>query len=144
VQRASTGRNIDGLIAGHGKGNLKCFISNPKSAIDVVRQELLNDFSSWTDFLIDLTLQELNLMNIFDYFADTSWHGCQCYYRGQLAMVAHADQKTSGIIYHVGSSLRNPVKLTNLHDFNFRYFRKNPWINRKGARVKVKKNGHFN
>ncbi|KAI5577668.1 hypothetical protein BDE02_09G129100 [Populus trichocarpa] len=34
-------RNIDGLIAGHGKGNLKCFISNPKSAIDVIPADMV-------------------------------------------------------------------------------------------------------
>ncbi|XP_061345409.1 fatty acyl-CoA reductase 3-like [Gastrolobium bilobum] len=53
-----------------------------------------------------------------------------------VTMVAHANQP-SDIIYHVGSSVRNPVRYLNLHDYCFRYFTAKPWINKDGKPVKV-------
>ncbi|XP_021821748.1 fatty acyl-CoA reductase 3-like [Prunus avium] len=55
-----------------------------------------------------------------------------------VAMVANAN-KPSSIIYHVGSSLRNPINFLNIHSFVFRYFTKNPWIDKDGKPVKVGK-----
>lgn len=55
-----------------------------------------------------------------------------------VAMVAHANQRSSGI-YQMGSSLRNPVRYVNLQDYAFRYFTENPWINKDGKPVKVGK-----
>ncbi|XP_058779709.1 alcohol-forming fatty acyl-CoA reductase-like [Vicia villosa] len=56
-----------------------------------------------------------------------------------VAMVAHANQPSDHIIYHVGSSVRNPVRYLNLKDYGFRYFTANPWINKDGTAVKVGK-----
>ncbi|BBH05140.1 hypothetical protein Prudu_016445, partial [Prunus dulcis] len=53
-----------------------------------------------------------------------------------VAMVANAN-KSSSIIYHVGSSLRNPINFLNIHSFVFRYFTKNPWIDKDGKPVKT-------
>ena len=53
-----------------------------------------------------------------------------------MAMVAHAN-KSSWIIFHVGSSLRNPMKLTSLRHYMFRYFNGNPWISENGKSIKV-------
>ncbi|CAK7329345.1 unnamed protein product [Dovyalis caffra] len=53
-----------------------------------------------------------------------------------VAMVARAKQH-SEIIYHLGSSLRNPLKLLDLRDFSFSYFGEHPWINKDGEPVKV-------
>ncbi|XP_059314845.1 alcohol-forming fatty acyl-CoA reductase-like [Lycium ferocissimum] len=47
-----------------------------------------------------------------------------------VAMAAHADQKGSENIYHIGSSVSNPMEIINLRDFGFNYFTKNPWINK--------------
>ncbi|KAL2593830.1 hypothetical protein AAZV13_12G151200 [Glycine max] len=55
-----------------------------------------------------------------------------------VAMVAHANQP-SDIIYHVGSSVVNPVMYLNLRDYSVRYFTEKPWINRDGKPVKVGK-----
>lgn len=55
-----------------------------------------------------------------------------------VAMVAHANQP-SDIIYHVGSSVRNPVRYLNLQDYGLRYFTAKPWINKDGTPVKVGK-----
>ncbi|KAJ9699472.1 hypothetical protein PVL29_008186 [Vitis rotundifolia] len=54
------------------------------------------------------------------------------------AMAAHANQPCE-VIYQVGSSIKNPVRYSNLQDFGFRYFTKNPWINKDGKAVKVGK-----
>ncbi|KAL4312409.1 hypothetical protein GQ457_01G038530 [Hibiscus cannabinus] len=51
-----------------------------------------------------------------------------------LAMVAAASN-----IYHVGSSMRNPVKYCHVQDFSFRYFSNNPWIDKDGKPVIVGK-----
>ncbi|RYR55045.1 hypothetical protein Ahy_A06g030296 [Arachis hypogaea] len=53
-----------------------------------------------------------------------------------VAMVAHA-YHPSDAIYHVGSSVRNPVRYANLQDYVVRYFTAKPWINRDGTPVKV-------
>ncbi|GLT48751.1 hypothetical protein SLA2020_223590 [Shorea laevis] len=57
-----------------------------------------------------------------------------------MAMWAHAHQCSNNIkIYHVSSSLRNPLNISNLHDFVFRYFTQNPWIKKKGKPVWITK-----
>jgi len=55
-----------------------------------------------------------------------------------VSMVAHANQP-SDIIYHVGSSVANPVRYLNFRDYSVRYFREKPWINKEGKPVKVGK-----
>ncbi|KAF5744862.1 fatty acyl-CoA reductase 3-like [Tripterygium wilfordii] len=57
-----------------------------------------------------------------------------------IAMVAHANQTQSiQIVYHVGSSLRNPLTLSNIHKFTKCYFHTNPLINKNGKPIKVNK-----
>lgn len=56
-----------------------------------------------------------------------------------VAMVAHAKQLSDANIYHVGSSLRNPVTLVSILDYGFVYFTKKPWINKQGKPIKVSK-----
>ncbi|KAA8550181.1 hypothetical protein F0562_001865 [Nyssa sinensis] len=55
-----------------------------------------------------------------------------------MAIVVHANE-SSKIIYHVGSSVRNPIRHANLEDFISRYFTRNPWIDRNGKPIKVGK-----
>lgn len=55
-----------------------------------------------------------------------------------VAMVAHANQPCD-IIYHVGSSVRNPVRNSILQEMGFRYFSQKPWIDKNGKPVKVSK-----
>ncbi|KAK1586728.1 hypothetical protein Q3G72_005532 [Acer saccharum] len=56
------------------------------------------------------------------------------------AMVAKACQHFSDpIIYHVSSSMRNAVKLSNIRDIGYRYFTKNPLNNKNGKAIKVDK-----
>lgn len=53
-----------------------------------------------------------------------------------VAITAHANEP-SDIIYHVGSSVRNPVRYQNLQDYGLSYFTAKPWINKDGTAVKV-------
>ncbi|RDY01931.1 Fatty acyl-CoA reductase 3, partial [Mucuna pruriens] len=53
------------------------------------------------------------------------------------AMVAHANHPCDNIIYHVGSSLANPVRYHNLKDYSFKYFKAKPYVNKKGKPIKV-------
>lgn len=54
-----------------------------------------------------------------------------------VAMVAHANVGDDNIIYHVGSSVRNPIRYCNLRDYAFRYFKSKPLRNKEGKIVKV-------
>ncbi|KAJ6422210.1 hypothetical protein OIU84_027206 [Salix udensis] len=58
-----------------------------------------------------------------------------------MAMVEYANRSTtpSEIIYHVGSSLRNPFKFSNLTELINRYFVQNPLIDKDGKPIKVGK-----
>ncbi|XP_062090581.1 probable fatty acyl-CoA reductase 4 [Humulus lupulus] len=61
-----------------------------------------------------------------------------------VAMVAHANQCFSkstknNNIYHVGSSLRNPISFSMLHQFSYSYFTKNPLISMDGKPIKITK-----
>ncbi|KAJ8440562.1 hypothetical protein Cgig2_028691 [Carnegiea gigantea] len=53
------------------------------------------------------------------------------------AMEAHANRAGDPIIYHIGSSLRHPVKFRVIHDTSYQYFTKHPWINKDGRPVIV-------
>lgn len=55
-----------------------------------------------------------------------------------VTMVAHANQP-SDRVYHVGSSVRNPLRYQNLHDYALGYFKAKPWINKDGTTVMVGK-----
>ncbi|KNA18131.1 hypothetical protein SOVF_073590 [Spinacia oleracea] len=55
-----------------------------------------------------------------------------------VAMKDHINQSKL-TVYQVGSSKRNPISLGDVHDILFRYFTKNPWINREGNTVNVRK-----
>ncbi|WRX32110.1 Fatty acyl-coenzyme A reductase [Theobroma cacao] len=54
-------------------------------------------------------------------------------------MMAHANQSCDDAIYHVGSSLRNPMNSLNVHNFSYHYFTKNPLIDRNGKPTKTRK-----
>lgn len=56
-----------------------------------------------------------------------------------IAAMAVNANKYSGIIYHVGTSLRNPIKFCDIHDIVFKYCTENPWINKDGTIVKAGK-----
>ncbi|KAF3442271.1 hypothetical protein FNV43_RR16187 [Rhamnella rubrinervis] len=55
-----------------------------------------------------------------------------------VAMVAHANdhQSFKTIIYHIGSSLRNPINISNIRKFSFQYFTRKPLKNNKGEPIK--------
>ncbi|KAK9126680.1 hypothetical protein Scep_015526 [Stephania cephalantha] len=54
-----------------------------------------------------------------------------------MAMVANANQ-LSQAIYHVGSSIRNPVNILKLKQYGHSYFSNHPWIGRDGKVVRVR------
>ncbi|MCD7452731.1 hypothetical protein HAX54_017950 [Datura stramonium] len=54
-----------------------------------------------------------------------------------VTMVAHADQRGTQTIYHVGSSVSNPVEFTPIQLYAFRYFKAHPWIDKQGKPVIV-------
>ncbi|KAL5976374.1 hypothetical protein ACLOJK_020705 [Asimina triloba] len=52
------------------------------------------------------------------------------------AMVVHSNQQ-SQFIYHVSSSVRNPLKTSLIQSCAYRYFSTNPWIGNDGTPIKV-------
>jgi len=57
-----------------------------------------------------------------------------------VAIAVNANQYRQIMIYHLGSSLRNPLRYQSIQLYGFRYFTKNPWIDRRsGNLVKVHK-----
>ncbi|KAJ8440571.1 hypothetical protein Cgig2_028700 [Carnegiea gigantea] len=54
-----------------------------------------------------------------------------------VAMEAHANQRGETAIYHVGSSVRNPVKFTVLHEVGYNFFTKHPCIDKDGNPIIV-------
>ncbi|XP_031255297.1 probable fatty acyl-CoA reductase 4 [Pistacia vera] len=55
-----------------------------------------------------------------------------------MAMTANTRQ-SSQMIYQVGSSMRNPIKFTNVHKFARQYFVENPLIDKAGKPIRVSK-----
>ncbi|XP_059314843.1 fatty acyl-CoA reductase 1-like [Lycium ferocissimum] len=56
------------------------------------------------------------------------------------AIIAHTGNQynsSQGLIYHISSSRRNPLKSSDIRLFLFNYFTKNPWINKDGNIIKV-------
>ncbi|THG13985.1 hypothetical protein TEA_024854 [Camellia sinensis var. sinensis] len=56
-----------------------------------------------------------------------------------VAMAAHANKPNCRemMIYQVGSSVSNPIKLEYIKDYSQSYFKKHPWIGRDGKPIKV-------
>ncbi|KAK9078431.1 hypothetical protein SSX86_002488 [Deinandra increscens subsp. villosa] len=53
------------------------------------------------------------------------------------AMATHANQRhacETAIVYHVGSSVSNPLKYKVIQESGYNYFRKHPWINKKDGK----------
>ncbi|KAG6433090.1 hypothetical protein SASPL_104697 [Salvia splendens] len=60
-----------------------------------------------------------------------------------VALVAHADQANESV-YHVGSSVSNPVEYASLQSYGLRYFSAHPWIDKNGNPIVVGKMTVFN
>ncbi|EEF33300.1 Male sterility protein, putative [Ricinus communis] len=95
-------RTIDSVIVGYGKRKITCFVSSPRSILDVIP----------ADMVVNGII---------------------------VAMATRYQKQSSEIIYQIGSSLRNPLKFSNIHDFAYRYFSANPWIDKEGSPVKIGK-----
>ncbi|GKD05790.1 gland-specific fatty acyl-CoA reductase 1 [Tanacetum coccineum] len=94
-------RGGDILIAGYGKGRLKCFPGDPEIVHDAVP----------ADMVVNAML---------------------------ATIVAHANQTSSETIYHVGSSVSNPLKFDTVQKCAYLYFTHNPWTDNNGKLVTVK------
>ena len=58
-----------------------------------------------------------------------------CRYGGKLydhSTVGHSKNPFKNLIYHIGTSLRNPFKVSDLQDMMYCYVTNNPWLNKCG------------
>ncbi|GAB4859757.1 hypothetical protein Ancab_011235 [Ancistrocladus abbreviatus] len=123
-------RTIDSLLVGYGKGRLTFLPSNPKSVADVVSSCYRFFFSVCVEYALPSTIWEIDEQIPADMVVNAII----------VSMMAHANQQSSEVpIYQVGSSVRNPMTYTLLHEFAHRYFTKHPWINKEGKPVIVGK-----
>ena len=49
-----------------------------------------------------------------------------------IALLAHSKNPSKSLIYHIGTSLRNPIKLSDLQDMMYPHITKNPWLKKHG------------
>ncbi|KAI4313480.1 hypothetical protein L6164_026459 [Bauhinia variegata] len=54
-----------------------------------------------------------------------------------VTMVANSNCQCYDNVYHVGSSVRNPVRYENLRDYMYRYFTEKPWKDKDGKSIRV-------
>ncbi|KAH7833490.1 hypothetical protein Vadar_006864 [Vaccinium darrowii] len=55
-----------------------------------------------------------------------------------VTMAANANQASDDVvIYQVGSSVSNPIRLNSIQNYGQIYFQKHPWIGKDGKAVKV-------
>lgn len=47
-------------------------------------------------------------------------------------IVVHSIHAPKNFIYHVSSSLRNPLRIDDFHNISYQYFMKNPYIIKNG------------
>ncbi|GKF88579.1 gland-specific fatty acyl-CoA reductase 1, partial [Tanacetum coccineum] len=53
------------------------------------------------------------------------------------SIAAHANQTSCETIYHVGSSVSNPLQFTTIQRCGYSYFAEHPWIEKDGKAVVV-------
>lgn len=52
-------------------------------------------------------------------------------------LIAHANHPCDNMIYHIGSSVANPVTYQNFKDYVVGYFTAKPWVDKEGKSIKV-------
>jgi alcohol-forming fatty acyl-CoA reductase len=55
------------------------------------------------------------------------------------AIVTNSNEDPKNFIYHVSSSLRNPLKISDVHNISHQYFMKTPCINKNGQPIIISK-----
>lgn len=129
------------MYLGNSKGNLHVAVVRPTMITSTYKEP----FSGWIegfrtyDSLIGgywkgkLTCIPVNPMSVVDIIpVDMVVNSII------TAMVVNAN-KSHKIIYHVGTSLRNPLKFSDFNNFMFQYCTKNPWLYNDGSPVEAGK-----
>jgi len=55
------------------------------------------------------------------------------------AIVVNSNQAPKNFIYHVSSSLRNPLKISDIHNISHKYFMKTPCLDKDGKPIVISK-----
>ncbi|KAK4492258.1 hypothetical protein RD792_003061 [Penstemon davidsonii] len=100
-------RTLDGLFVAYGKGNVKVFIGDPQTTLDVIPG----------DMVVNSMLAAM---------ATHSTHEPAC-------------SNSEFIIYHIGSSLRNPIKYKDIQCLILQFLEKNPLFDNSGKPIKLSK-----
>ncbi|KAH9723822.1 putative fatty acyl-CoA reductase 4 [Citrus sinensis] len=118
------------MLLDHYKDNLPIIIIHPTMITSTYKEPFLG----WIEGLRKIDCLPVNSQIIFDLIpADVVVNSMI------IAMVANANNPSSQMIYHVGSSLRNPIHFFQIHEFAFHYLTKNPYIDKYGNPVIVGK-----
>ncbi|KDP42371.1 hypothetical protein JCGZ_01947 [Jatropha curcas] len=130
------------MLVGHLKGNLSVVIVRPT----IVTSTYKEPFPGWVEGVrtIDSLAVGYAKGRLTCFLGDIN--GIVDVIPGDMvvnaiivAMVAHANEPSDNAIYQVGSSVRHPVRYSNLQDYGLSYFTRKPWIGKDGKPVKVGK-----
>ncbi|KAL8130096.1 hypothetical protein V2J09_019251 [Rumex salicifolius] len=121
-------RTIDSIAVGYGKGRLTFFAGDPECVLDVVP---IPRFLYYVISICIVTIYEYSGPVIVQIPGDMVVNATL------VAMVAHATQQGETGIYHVGSSVRNPLYIADFQNTIYRYFKNNPCVNKEGKPVIV-------
>ncbi|XP_024985999.1 alcohol-forming fatty acyl-CoA reductase-like [Cynara cardunculus var. scolymus] len=128
------------MIVGHLKGNIPVVILRPT----IITSTYLQPFPGWVEGI--RTIDSLALgygkgrLTCFlgDPEAIYDVIPADMVVNAMIATItAHANQTFSETIYHVGSSVSNPLKFTTIQRCGYLYFTEHPWIEKDGKPVIV-------
>ncbi|KAH0454417.1 hypothetical protein IEQ34_016341 [Dendrobium chrysotoxum] len=114
-------RTIDSIIVGYAKGNISSFLGDPQMSMDLLQ---------WYYLYISKTGKLKSTENLNQIPGDMVVNA-------MIASIAAHSNQHSQFIYHVSSSVRNPVKYSTLLQSGFQYFTKNPRTTSDGKTIKT-------
>ncbi|URE23006.1 fatty acyl-CoA reductase [Musa troglodytarum] len=123
-------RTIDSVIIGYAKGKITCFFGDLDNIMDVVRS------------LLRIRSHQQSTL-IFGYYRSETFPMMQVpgdmVVNAMMATMAARSGQQAEFIYHMGSSVRNPVTYATLEHCGFRYFLANPRVGRDGSVMLTKR-----
>ncbi|URE32459.1 fatty acyl-CoA reductase [Musa troglodytarum] len=123
-------RTIDSVIIGYAKGKITCFFGDLDNIMDVVRSLLRIRSHQQSTLIFGCYRSETFLM--------MQVPGDMVVNAMMATMAAHSGQQAE-LVYHMSSSVRNPVTYATLEHCGFRYFLANPRVGRDGSVMPTKK-----
>ncbi|MED6148870.1 hypothetical protein PIB30_057130 [Stylosanthes scabra] len=128
IERAGT---IDFVLVEYFKGARTSFVGNPKVTIDLTEDWKFMS-SSWFDHRFAITSYGSGSLLAFEFSGSQMVQipADMVINSMIIALLIHSmSNPSNNLIYHIGTSLRNPIKLSDIQDLMHLYNNtKNPWL----------------